>query len=158
MAQRHQFTVLHEIVLKLSTIPLRSQLEHSTANINAQASLGETALQFAIVRRDLESMIILVGHGARIDLHDKAGWNPIHLACQFFPEGLSLLLGVASKIDIVQPNITKALAEARTGAGLTPVIIASINDHTGMAVALLLDRSAAPNDYTVAGNPILYAV
>lgn len=155
---RRRFTTLHKIILKLSSIPLRSQLEDSTADINARTSLGETALYFAVKRRDLESMKILVEYGARIDLPDNLGYNSVHHTSEKFPEGLAFLLDAASKIDIVQPDFTKSLIEARTLYGDTPLDRACIGDHTGTAAILLLSHLEDRIDYASLGSSILYAI
>lgn len=77
-----QFTTLHKIVLGLLGKDLAEELEVTTAHINSTDSSGNTPLSWASARGDLDSVLILLEHGASFDIANDVNAKPIHLAAQ----------------------------------------------------------------------------
>lgn len=102
---RHRkFTMLHKSVLGSSTIPLIAQLQISTADIDAQCSIGGTALSWAIRRDDIIAVKTLLRFGADIHLANIRSQNPIGISCRYSPKSLELLLEVLVAIDLAKDS------------------------------------------------------
>ncbi|KAK5139584.1 hypothetical protein LTR04_003468, partial [Oleoguttula sp. CCFEE 6159] len=61
---KRELTILRKIVLGLTSIPLAEHLVLSTANINAKDVSGRSALHWASVRGDVDSIQSLLASGA----------------------------------------------------------------------------------------------
>lgn len=77
-----QFTTLHKIVLGMIGNDLASELDVTTAHINAIDSSGNTPLSWASARGDHKSIVLLLEHGASLDVANDLDAKPIHLAAQ----------------------------------------------------------------------------
>ncbi|KAL8996789.1 MAG: hypothetical protein Q9188_006482 [Gyalolechia gomerana] len=77
-----QFTTLHKIVLGMIGNDLASELEVTTAHINAVDSSGNTPLAWASARGDHGSVTLLLEHGASLNIANYVNAKPIHLAAQ----------------------------------------------------------------------------
>ncbi|KAL8865449.1 MAG: hypothetical protein Q9174_006882, partial [Haloplaca sp. 1 TL-2023] len=77
-----QFTTLHKIVLGMIGKSLVDELEVTTAYINHPDSSGNTPLAWACARGDHDSVVLLLEHGASIDIPNEVNAQPIHLAAQ----------------------------------------------------------------------------
>ncbi|KAL8733486.1 MAG: hypothetical protein Q9166_002113 [cf. Caloplaca sp. 2 TL-2023] len=77
-----QFTTLHKIVLGMIGKNLADELEVTTSHINAKDSSGNTPLAWASARGDHGSVVVLLEHGASIDIANDVNAEPIHLAAQ----------------------------------------------------------------------------
>jgi ankyrin repeat protein len=76
------FPPLHKIVLKLTSIDLRQQLEISTSTIDETDSDGRTALSWAAARGDAEATKILLKFGADPNILSWKNQSPLHWAAQ----------------------------------------------------------------------------
>ena len=98
------------------------------ADVNqADRLYGHTALHIAAQRADIELVMMLIGHGARVSCYDKAGNSPLHSAAY------------GDKTDIAAALVDQDEAQlaARNKQGLTPLDIAAAHGRTTM-VALLV--------------------
>ncbi|KAI4230887.1 MAG: hypothetical protein LQ349_005966 [Xanthoria aureola] len=77
-----QFTTLHKIVLGMIGKSLADELEVTTAYINATDSSGNTPLAWASARGDHKSVVLLLEHGASLNIANDLNSQPIHLAAQ----------------------------------------------------------------------------
>ncbi|KIW01308.1 uncharacterized protein PV09_07344 [Verruconis gallopava] len=78
--ERRDLTVLHKIVLGLSKLDLAQQLAESTADVNAQDSIGRTALSMAVERSDPVSARLLLDAGADPTIASYSQLGPLHYA------------------------------------------------------------------------------
>ena len=85
-----EFTVLHKIVLGLISRSVRSELEASTKDIDAQDASGRTCVFWAAARGDAASLQALLEFKADPNIPDIQGNPPIHRVKT--PECVSLLL------------------------------------------------------------------
>lgn len=76
------FNRLHLILLGLSPISLRAQLQTSTAEIDLPCSSGRTPLNWAVCQSNTEAIQILLEFGANIYLADRFGNTPLHQAAR----------------------------------------------------------------------------
>ncbi|KAL8933061.1 MAG: hypothetical protein Q9216_006542 [Gyalolechia sp. 2 TL-2023] len=74
-----QFTTLHKIVLGMIGNDLCDELELTTANINAADSSGNTPRAWASARGDHKSVVLLLQHGASLNVPNDVNAKPIHL-------------------------------------------------------------------------------
>jgi len=68
-----------------------STLASGKWGVNFQNAYGQSAVHIATIYNQPEMIQLLVGHSARLDLHDSQGHTPLHLACRnahFGPEHL----------------------------------------------------------------------
>ena len=82
------WTTIHKLVLKshdaviaTRVIKLVEQNEQNI-DINAQTSLGATALHFACVGEGSFMVSFLLSHGAKVNIQNKYGETPLHWACK----------------------------------------------------------------------------
>lgn len=174
MLMKRNFTTLHKIILKLSSVPLQSQLSISTADIDAQCSYGTSPLETAIQLGELNSVRTLLEFGASFRKSDVWCHTPIHHAADSSSaQCLHILLSVASKMeddksprnlsDTLSPGVStsgqlsfaihpwmKDLLSQRCLKGSTALQLACYGDETGECVRLLLDYSADVNS----ANPL----
>lgn len=78
--EEQQFHIPHKIVLELSGTPLDSLLETSTTDINKKDSKGRTALSWAAIRGDVNSLKVLLKYGADPDIRTSNGNAPLMFA------------------------------------------------------------------------------
>jgi ankyrin repeat protein len=105
---------------------------------NEVETYGRTALIYAAMNDNSTMAQALLGHGAKLDIHDKLGKTALHWAAERGSVNvMRLLLQANAPIDI------------QTRDGLTPLMLAARNGKTA-AVRLLLEHHADPrkNDYT----------
>lgn len=72
------FSILHKVVLSMVDRDLRSELDISTALINEGDATQRTALIWAVIRSDLESVELLLAYGADPNVVDDLGYSPLH--------------------------------------------------------------------------------
>ena len=75
--ETRQFTVLHKIIIELLPGSLITQLDLSTAQINAVDANGRTCLSWAAARGDMAALNTLLEHGADPRIGDMEGNPPI---------------------------------------------------------------------------------
>lgn len=77
-------TILHQIVLGIVDIDLKTHLVASTAEIDIRCATGRTPLGWAIVRSDLNAVKLLVEFGASLSITMKPfDRNVIHEAARY---------------------------------------------------------------------------
>jgi ankyrin repeat protein len=76
------FPPLHQIVLSLTSIDLRQQLEMSTSTIDEKDSDGRTALSWAAARGDAEATQLLLEFGANPNILSYKNQSPLHWGAQ----------------------------------------------------------------------------
>ncbi len=74
------FSVMHKTTLGLLRKYLSSELDCSTSEINSKDSNGRTCLAWAAKRGDINSVEVLLKHGADASVADAQGYVPIHYA------------------------------------------------------------------------------
>lgn len=174
MLVKRNFTTLHKIILKLSSIPLRAQLTISTSDIETRCLRGTSPLETAIYLKDTSSVRTLLEFGASFRNVGLYGHTPIHdAAASCSPECMRILLSVAAKMDddrsprnmsdTLRTGVStwtqlsfattpwfEDLLEQRAPSGTTALQLACYHDHTGECARLLLDYSAEVNNI----NPV----
>ncbi|MEQ4618860.1 MAG: ankyrin repeat domain-containing protein [Corticimicrobacter sp.] len=109
-------------------------------DLNAENSLGETALMYAALEGQEQRVNRLIERGAKVV---KLGWTPLHYAAAGGHTRIAALL-----LD------QGALPNAPAHDGVTPLMMAMrANSHD--AVQLLLDRGADPEAQTSAGKSVV---
>lgn len=103
--QRRNFSIFHKIVLGLSDVDLRSQLQTSTADIDHQDSIGRTALHWAASMPGTTHLETLIEFGATLHLQNVWGATPLHQACL-----AGSLESVESLLQAARSNPPKAWA------------------------------------------------
>lgn len=105
------------------------------AKPNAQESMGgQSALMWALSKRQVAVVDELVKHGADVDLASKTGFTPLMFAAQQGDaDSARILLKAGANVDEAQPK-----------TALTPLLIASAMGQA-KAVDALLDGGANPN-------------
>ena len=78
--EARKFDLLHKIVLGLSLRDLRTELQESTANINARDYKERTPLMWATLRDDLCAVRALLDFGADVNARDCHGHSPLDFA------------------------------------------------------------------------------
>jgi ankyrin repeat protein len=182
--QKRGFSCLHRIIFGLSNIDLETALALSTANIDAQCSLGRTPLCWAAVRRDPAHVRSLIKYGAALHLADCRGQLPFHFAAgRGTAESLKILLATAarmtgpnSRIDTSRaiaedgddkdgadpPNISAyclSLIETRDYKGRTPLHFASrINQVAQTNLLLLYGADINSPDSVLNRSPLLLTI
>jgi ankyrin len=119
-------------------------LVRQAADVNAAHADGMTALHWAVERRDLPMMNVLLEAGAKHDLTNRTGARPLYLAAtNGDAAAIARLLEAGEDANAVL-----------TAEGETVLMLAS---HTGNAdaVKLLLDRGADANVQQVRGQTAL---
>ena len=119
-------------------------LVRQAVDVDAAQPDGMTALHWAVQRRDLPMIDVLLEAGAKHDLTNRTGAKPLYLAA---------MNGDAAAIQRLLAAGEDANA-VLTAEGETVLMLAS---HTGNsdAVKLLLDRGADPNTQQVRGQTAL---
>lgn len=103
--ESRSFPPLHKIVLGLSPVTLKNQLELSTAGIDDRDADGRTALSWAATRGDLDAVSLLLRYGANPNVASQRGQTPLHWASQNPTADcwrvLELLIEAGSKVNAV---------------------------------------------------------
>nr|XP_022310050.1 BRCA1-associated RING domain protein 1-like isoform X4 [Crassostrea virginica] len=80
---------------------LNTASKGSPLNIDKKNAKGETALQVACIKGDLEKVKTLICSGANPNTQDNAGWTPLHEACHYGHLAISeQLLQSGSLVDV----------------------------------------------------------
>lgn len=109
-------------------------------DLNAENSLGETALMYAALEGQEQRVNRLIERGAKVV---KLGWTPLHYAAAGGHARIAALL-----LD------QGALPNAPAHDGVTPLMMAMrANSHD--TVQLLLDRGADPEAQTATGKSVV---
>ncbi|KAL7758433.1 hypothetical protein ACKLNR_010860 [Fusarium oxysporum f. sp. zingiberi] len=146
MIETKQYSVFHKIVLGLSKLDLKAQLEHSTATIDQLDANGMSALWWASARGDTETVRLLLSYGASVTTSKKyMHGDPLHIAAK--PEIIHLLLEHGADVEV------------RDDKGRSPLHVflykgPSRGGSTDLLKAIL-ERSADPNSRTPAGHTAL---
>lgn len=107
----------------------------STIVNTKDVTTGETALHYAVERRDELWTRFLLDKGANPNAADRNGVTPLSIAASLgFAEGVTLLLAKGARIDVTN------------GAGETPLV--SAVHRRDMAVVRLLIKNGADPDRT----------
>lgn len=97
--RRRQFTILHQIVLGLSGLDLRSQLDQTTSEIDVKDSIGRTPLHWAVQQSNIPAIEALLEYGATLDILAERGFSIFDLLRTRGDDNtavLALLLGAFS--------------------------------------------------------------
>lgn len=73
-------TPLHSLVLNNDVAAIHQLLDQNSSDLNALDTQGATPLHYAVQMGHLDSVIVLVGRGAKLAQVDKAGFPPIFYA------------------------------------------------------------------------------
>lgn len=118
--QTRQFTILHQIVLRLIPRELESELEYSTRDLDAVDASGLTCLSWASARGDEAALETLLAYGADINFPDGAGNKPLHhvknVAC------CNILLASGSDLNARNSYGHTALRVVCRGTGSRPLL------------------------------------
>jgi uncharacterized protein len=117
------------------------------AKPNTQESMGaQTALMWALAKRQVAVVDELVKHGADVELASKTGFTPLMFAAQQGDaDSARILLRAGAKADEAQPK-----------TALTPLMVASAMGQV-KAVDALLDGGANPNLLDANGYAALHS-
>jgi uncharacterized protein len=74
------FTHLHRIVLNLSNLNLKDELEASAADIDIADGAGRTPLWWAVWRHEFQKAQLLIDFGADVNSTSVGGWTPLLVA------------------------------------------------------------------------------
>jgi ankyrin repeat protein len=119
-------------------------LVRQAADVDAAQTDGMTALHWAVQRRDLEMMNVLLEAGAKHDLTNRTGAKPVYLAAvNGDAAAIARLLDAGEDANAVL-----------TGEGETVLMLASQTGNPE-AVKLLLERGADPNTQQFRGQTAL---
>lgn len=162
LAKELGLTVLHQIVLGMVDIDLKTQLSVTTIEINTLCSNNFTPLMWATRMSDLKAMQLLIDFGASLDTTGHGGRNVFHMAARKGSlEALKLLLDnfmatpMPSNIEYKEPGTPLFDHEDVTGG--TPLLIAIIHKRTSHAL-LLLQFQCAINPSPSSQSPFLASV
>lgn len=157
------FSTLHRIVLGLSPIDLKAQLQTSTADIDLPCSRGRTPLHYGVQQSNTELMKTLLEFGASVHLQDRLGRAPLYcIASRGTTEALEILLAAISSGRCTIPNaetqvttrdnmittsnpvddFLKFCLEQRTIQGFTALTICAFYKNRTELVRMLLNAGA----------------
>ena len=132
--ERREFSVLHKIVIDLVECPLETELAASTADINAQDSLGRTAVSLAAERGDFQKVSVLLSFGADPNIPAHSGSDPLcYVARAQDPATIPLLLKSGARLN------------AKTSYGQTAQQYAAAHGKNHHSMRYLLAAGADPN-------------
>lgn len=141
--QQMGFTTIHRIVLKLTSIKLRDQLQLSSSEIDIRCSLGLSPLMWAVLRSDSTSVRTLIDFGADPEVRDNLGRTCVHYACTPpSKDGLASLCTILKDPENFETRVKQhRLLNYECNRGLTALSIAANYNLFGLA-QFLLDRGA----------------
>jgi ankyrin repeat protein len=119
-------------------------LVRQAADVDAQQPDGMTALHWAVQRRDLEMMDVLLEAGAKPDLINRTGAKPLYLAAINADAA-----AIARLLDAGEDANAVLTAEGES------VLMLTSQTGNPEAVKLLLDRGADPNVQQARGQTAL---
>lgn len=97
---KRNFSAIHKIVLGISGIPLASQLQRNSVNINIHDVSGRNPPQWAATRGDVDALETLLRFGADPNDLSHAHWTSLHQAAlSFEPRCLELLLRAGAAVN-----------------------------------------------------------
>lgn len=178
---RWGFTTLHRIILGLSPLNLRAQLETTTAEIDTQdAIIGNTPLQWSILRSDTEAMRTLIEFGASFHLQNKYGYFALYQAATSSTiSTLKVLLGsmLSTSRQRQMPDLERATSisqemvrksahahflrvflEQQTGKAFTALSGCSFYNNRSECARLLLDSGANVDSNSSPIAPLLIGI
>lgn len=116
------------------------------ADVNrAEKKFGATALFYAVQRGDEVAVKKLIMSGAQVNICNKEGQTPLHIACYYGHSNVVELLLFAS----AQPDVM-----TKGKQGKSPLMYAARNGHAEVA-KLLLEAGAKPDIATTQGKTAL---
>ena len=132
--ERRNFSVLHRIILGLCDKSLREELLASTAEVNAQDSLGRTPLSLAAEIGDADSVSLLLASGAEPSTTANSGSTALCYAARTSdPACVSLLIDAGANI------------RSKTDWNQTALHYAAAHSTDKRNAQLLLEAGADPN-------------
>ncbi|KAL9072041.1 MAG: hypothetical protein Q9161_003815 [Pseudevernia consocians] len=137
-----QFKPLHKTVLGLVSVTLQTLLDCSTAEVNVQDREVRTALTWTAMRDDIDSLKLLLEHGADANKSDNRGFSPIHSARSL--PSLRLLLDHDANII------------SNTEVGTTPLHFVSRNGRHDM-IESMVHAGADPNASDADDTPLIWS-
>ena len=178
--ETRQFTVVHKIVLGIVTRDLESELEVSTALVNATDNKGRTPLAWATLREDLRAVTTLLAFGADPNISDDDGNIPLHFVRN--QEICAALLDAKADVHVVNKTLGQmclhtickgvedkpelidlihdagAHIDARDADRETPLLNAIFKKHTRTARRLIeLGADVNAANQSSRESPILFA-
>jgi ankyrin repeat protein len=128
-----QFSRLHRIVLGITTICLKDDLEISTAVIDKSDNVGRTPLFWAASRGDAQSVATLLEFGANPNISCTTG-TPLHAAAEGgYSDILLMLLKHGADVNSRCPEL------------VTPLMLAAKSNDGNGCIKILLDYGADIN-------------
>ena len=97
-----EFTTIHQIILGFTIKDLQTVLDVTTDTIEWTDSLGRTALFWAVIRDDPDSVEILLSYNANPNAKDLHGFSPLDFVRG--PEVCKLLLAAKARINVNPQN------------------------------------------------------
>ena len=141
-----EFTPLMYLVINTNEYPELNQLiGNFKDSINDKNEIGFTALMLAAVnchdRSSIETVKVLLEHGADVNLVDNEGWSALMMAVRYSNtdssiETVRLLIENGADVNLVDNQCWSALMLAARNSN---------SDSSIETVRLLLDHSADPN-------------
>jgi uncharacterized protein len=161
------FTTLHKIVLGLHGANLLTEIATNTDAVNSTDNEGRTPISWAAQRGDLETLSVLLAHGADPHLSNRGRTTPLHYAVQagnsscivpLLKAGadpnaqdhrlhtpLHLACTITDSLRHIRPLVVNgADVNAMTDYDYSPLIIAAYKNHD-VTVRYLLDKGANMN-------------
>jgi ankyrin repeat protein len=126
------FTLIHKIILGLSSTDLDLALSDSTEHTDTKDSRGRTAISWTTARGDRTKMTTLLQHNANPNIPDVQGHFPIH----YVPNAAcaSLLLQHGAKMGVLNAE------------GQTPLYTACRNIRSASLIDFLLSQDPVALD------------
>lgn len=116
----------------------------SPINVNAEDSLGETALHICAEHGHTDVMRVLLERGAQCTSRTICGWTPLHLAASCPCTGHKGHVAAVQLLLAQSPQVAHDLLHAVTNDGRTALHIASLYGFTDV-VRILLHKGANPS-------------
>ncbi len=142
-----RFTTIHKIVLGLVYRDLRSELEVSTAYLNAGDSWRRTPLCWAAIRNDLTSVKVLLEFGADPNARDEDGHTPLHFVQS--TDVCNVLIGAKTDVHIRNQGLKSPLHQfcrgvVRRSLGPDTVEVIDLLINAGIDVAVRDESGETP--------------
>ncbi|KAL6900449.1 ankyrin repeat-containing protein [Trichoderma evansii] len=143
-----RFTKTHRIVLGLSSSDLEAELLLHPEEIDAQDSMGRTALAWAAARNDSRAVVTLLRYGADPNIIDVQISGALsNAAAQGHTACVKLLLDSGADPD---PPLPSGIKKG------SPLNVAARNSNDALLVKVLLDFGADVNQAGVDGKTALF--